>query len=515
MQLFHEFRDSSEADVAISLLRSRDAWLWLSLMAAHLNDGQRMDAHKLATAMDVDLQELFREYTPSKEVGEGITDSAAPSSGLDAEAVLTRWTKKRWVHRGVDDKTGREFYQLTSGAARAVHQMLSLNRRTSVATESALTMVMGDVAQIAADSDPDPHTRRQAIDDQIAALVDQRDALDKGEPPTVDHIALVDKIIAVSQIIDRMPADIARYGEQLQANTAQLLHSGFYDDPAAFASSLHSTLDGHDDITKSPEGQAFRAFATLISQPPIKAQFESDIANILARVRDVPKHLTHSLEGFVNTMWRQVREANRKRVTANRRYSQFIRTGGAVRYRTIRARVAATQEAATKAFQHTHGGRDIGFTIPGGGVDVNSIGRLRLASGAPTKPATVSNSTQEFNIDASSLLAKEAFNPDTLRQAVNNALDKHHGFTTLAEVLALLTEPRTGDIFYLWQLASTHGHVKDTLNTTVWAHTDRGRREITMPFITYDTPVPQLNTPRPQHNAVDEQPTLWEEPPDA
>ncbi|GLZ09375.1 hypothetical protein Acsp03_68410 [Actinomadura sp. NBRC 104412] len=60
--------------------------------------------------------------------------------------------------------------RLTSGAAHAVRQMRGPRRETSVATQSALAMVMAGLRQIATDSVPDPAVRRQAIDEQIAAL---------------------------------------------------------------------------------------------------------------------------------------------------------------------------------------------------------------------------------------------------------------------------------------------------------------------------------------------------------
>src|SRR5487761_1261032 len=92
--LLHEFRASASADVTMALLRSRDAMFYLALMAAHLGDGQIVDGQTLAAEIDADLPALLRSYFPAE--GEG----AAWSS--DADALLTRWTKKGWVHRSVD-----------------------------------------------------------------------------------------------------------------------------------------------------------------------------------------------------------------------------------------------------------------------------------------------------------------------------------------------------------------------------------------------------------------------------
>ena len=87
-QLLHEFRSNSAADVAMSLLRSKDALLYLALMAAHLGDGQIVDGQTLTAEMDADLPVLLRSYTPAE--GEG----AATLAIQDADVLLTRWTKR-------------------------------------------------------------------------------------------------------------------------------------------------------------------------------------------------------------------------------------------------------------------------------------------------------------------------------------------------------------------------------------------------------------------------------------
>ena len=61
------------------------------------------------------------------------------------------------------------------------------------------------------------------LDEQIEMLIAQREALERGEVPEVDHRELIDKIAALAQLIERIPADVARYGEQMHANTAALL----------------------------------------------------------------------------------------------------------------------------------------------------------------------------------------------------------------------------------------------------------------------------------------------------
>lgn len=234
----------------MSLLRSRHALVHLALMAAHLGDGQIVDGQVLIADMNADLPGLLRSHTDAD--GHGMSD--VPLG--DADELLTKWTRRGWVHRSVDPGSRIERYQLTSGASHAVRQMRSLQRQTSVATESALSMLMADLHQIATEANPDPAVRRQALTEQIATLAEQRDALDNGGVPSVNHRELIDKVAAVVHLTDRIPTDIARYGEHMHANTATLLRQSFADDPAEFAESLQRMFDGHDVIAESAEGQS-------------------------------------------------------------------------------------------------------------------------------------------------------------------------------------------------------------------------------------------------------------------
>lgn len=479
-QLLHEFRGSVSADATMSLLRSRDALLYMALMAAHLGDGQIVDGQTLSAAIDADLPSLLRSYSPDE----------GDEPPLAADDLLVKWRKKGWVQRTPDPRDPRiERYQLTSGASIAVRQLRNLKRQTSIATESALSMVMAQLRQIATDANPDPIARKRAIEDRIAELSAQRDAIDRGEMPEVNKTELIDKVTTLTQLTDRIPADVAGYGEQMHANTAMLLRQTLTDD-TEFAESLQRMFDGHDIIAESPEGQAFRAFATAIATPSQRTQLEFDIAEILRRVDGLPTHLRASLYGFITAVWQRVQEVEEVRAAAFRRIGNFVRGGDLTYYRSMRTRVSEAQASAALAFHRTHGSRDIGFVVPLSGVDARSVGRLRLDQGMAGVPDEVVDTTDEFDIDPATLGGRESIDWSALRNAVHVAMDRHSGYATLPEVLEQLPDARTGDVIGLWSLASRYGDVDDGTKSAVWATTDRGWREITLPYAVFAEPIP-------------------------
>jgi hypothetical protein len=500
---FHEFRDGSAADAAMSLLRSRNALVHMALMAAHLGDGQIIDGMTLTTMLDEDLPILAR-YLPAAEPDISVTNLP------DAEEMLATWVKKGWVHRGVDPETRIERYQLTSGAANAVRQMRGLQRETSVATQSALAMVMAELRQIATDADPDPAVRRQAIDEQIAALQAQREELDNGKSVEVNAGQLIDRVAAVAQLVERIPTDLARYGEQMHANTAALLRQSLSDNPAEFAETLDRMFTGHDVIADAPEGQAFRAFATLVGTPSERAQLESDIDEILSRLEALPEHLAETLRGFIDAMWRRVQEVEHVRGVAFRRMSNFVRGGDVAHYRGMRARISEAQALAADVFRVTHGGRDLGFVVPMSGADTASVGRLRLDEGTATPPDPVTDSADEFEIDPTALTGRESIDWTALRAAVHAAMAAHGDIATLPEVLEHLPEARTGDIIGIWSLAARHGEIDDSTRVRVPTHTSRGLRDITVPYLVFGERLPDPLAPVPHRRAQSGQLALLE-----
>jgi len=479
--LFYEFSANATADVAMSLLRSKDALLYLALMATYLGDGQIVDGLTLAASLDEDLLVLRGSVTPE--------DQTEPGASV-AEAMLRKWTKKGWVHRSVDPEARIERYQLTSGASQAVRQMRGMQRHSSTATESALSMVMAEMRQIAGQANPDPAVRKTMLDEQIQTLAAQREALERGGVIEVNHAELVDRIAALANLIERIPADLARYGEQMHANTAALLRQSLSDDAVEFAETLARMFDGHDVIAESSEGQAFRAFTQLIGMPSQRAQLESDLSEILTRIRGLPPHLAALLDCFIDMMWQRVQEVEGVRKGAFRRISNFVRGGDALHYRSMRTRIAETQASAAEAFQTAHANRDTRFKVPLSGVVTRSVGRLRVDDGTAVLPDPVTDSSGEFTIDPAALAGYESIDWAALRAAVHEAMEAHGGFATLPEVLARLREPRTGDIIGIWALATRHGEVDDKSCETVWAQTKRGLREISLPYLVFGDQLP-------------------------
>ncbi|GAA4396958.1 DUF3375 domain-containing protein [Tsukamurella soli] len=475
-ELYCAFRENADGDVALRLLRSPNAVAYLAVMGARLGTGP-MASDDLADAMSADLQSLADHFT----------SRARPvPSGPD---VLDAWVRAGFVSRTLDDD-GRETCRLTRGAITALGQIQSVTADRSVATETALELVAARLSAIAVTVSPDPGDHLRSLDEQIAELTRRRAALQQGLVPQFDRDRVVEDLQIVASLAERMPADILGYGEKMRETTRTLLTAGLDGSAGAYAERLQRLFDGHDELANTPEGRAFDAFYSLLSDHRLRRRLEEASAAVLDGVDDLPGDLQDALTGFLDRMWEQVQRVDEIRGQVYRRINTFVKEGDFLQYQSLRTRIADAQRAAIDAFAAVSPGRDTGLAMPMSSADTSSVGALTFHDGIVELPPDVTATGGEFAIDPAALVGRESIDWDALADAVNAAVGSSRG-AGLAEILAALPEARAGDIVGLWSLGERYGTVDpDGPPTTVTAATARGPREMTVPHIRFDAPLP-------------------------
>ncbi|NMD54313.1 MULTISPECIES: DUF3375 domain-containing protein [Tsukamurella] len=494
-QLYAAFTDNADNDVALRLLRSPNAVAYLALMAARLGTGP-VDAEELGDALTVDLQSLAQHFT----------DRARPvPAGPD---VLDSWVKAGYVSRTLDEDD-REVIQLTRGATTALGQVQAVSLDRNVATETALELVTARLSAVAVTVSADPDDHLRALDEQIAELTRRREALRQGLIPEYDRDKVVDDLKIVSSLAERMPADILGYGEKLREHTRALLTHGLEasdsTEAEAYAKTLQRLFDGHDELANTPEGKAFDAFYTLLSDHRLRRQLETSVASVVHEV-ELPDDLRDSLTGFLDRMWMQVQRVDEIRGQVYRRINTFVKDGDFLQYQSLRARITEAQRAAVDAFDAASAGRDTGLAVPMSAVDTSSVGALRFHDGIVTLPPEVRETSGEFTIDPARLVGREAIDWDSLASAINATIARDDG-ADIAEILATIDAPRAGDVVGVWSLGARYGTVDADRPVTVVAHTARGPREMTVPHVAFAAALPPL-TPT---SAAPEPTTLFEQ----
>ncbi len=474
--LYAAFSANADADVTLRLLRSRSAMVYLAMMAARLADGQ-IDGELLAAGIETDLSDLGAHWTDR-----GLSVPTALE-------LLDRWVKDGFLARTLHPERHVERYQLTRGATTAIAQVQAVRHDRSVATQTAMEMVIGRLSNIAVAINPDPGEHIRDLDAKIAELTRRRGELAAGAVPVVETRDLFDDIRMVTSLAERMPADIIGYGEKLRENSRALITRGLDERAGAYADALNRVFDGHDELGRTPEGNAFDAFYTLISDHRLRDNLERHIDDILHGLPDLPPDLADTLARFIDRMWDEVQHVDEIRGQVYRRINTFVKGGDFLHYRALREQIGEAQRAAAAAFEHTTAGRDLGIIVPMAVVDTNSVGALSMHDGIVDVPNGVEETAGEIEIDPADLVGMESIDWQVLSHAVNDAV--RGGDADLCAVLGRIDSPRVGDIVGVWSLAQRHGLVHaDRPRTVVGAHTARGVRAICIPAMAFTAEVP-------------------------
>ncbi|SIS21402.1 DUF3375 domain-containing protein [Williamsia sterculiae] len=483
-EFFTDFAESADGDVTLRLLRSRNAVVHLSIMAARLGDGQ-VAGDLLTAQVQTDIDQLAEHWTDRGFTPPGATD------------LLDRWVKDGFVSRTLDPVRDVDRYHLTRGATSAIAQIQAVRRDRSVATETVMEMVVGRLGDVAVAINPDPGEHIRDIDAKIADLRRRRDELAAGALPAVDRRRVLDDIRMVSSLAERMPADIIGYGERLRQNSRALLIQGADDSTGGYAEALNRLFDGYDELAQSPQGKAFDAFYGLIADHRMRQVLEQHIEDIVAGIPDLPDDLVETLTGFIDRMWAEVQRVDEVRGQVYRRINTFVKEGDVLHHRVLREQIAAAQKAAAAAFERVAPTRDIGIPVPFSTVDTASVGALAFHDGVIELPDVVHDTGGEMVIDPAALMAVESIDWQSLTEAVNLAVDAGDGPTGLADVLAVLPGARAGDVVGVWSLALRHGEVDEVREVTVLAHTAAGAREMRLPAMTFSAPLPDAPVSAP------------------
>lgn len=199
-------------------------------------------------------------------------------SGRD---ICQRWMRGQWLVRSLDE-TGREVYSLTSHAQQALELVKNLARDRATLSEHRIATILGAARRINSEAHPDRSARVTLIDDQIARLQAERDALAHGTEmlsATEDYMS--EGFTELLSLISALPSDFARVEERFAGIRTEILAAFRAEDRPA-GEVIDDYLERADTLmTATQEGRAFAGAFTLLRDDALVGQLRADLSDLL------------------------------------------------------------------------------------------------------------------------------------------------------------------------------------------------------------------------------------------
>lgn len=346
------------------LLAAEHAPAIMALIQAHLLTGpRRLPASLLVERVGRDL-ERFR--------AEG-WDLPQPAS-----AYLADWLAAGWLERGLS-ADGEEEYEASAAAAQAIRFTRELSAQRTVATESRLGLVIGQLVQLAEESEPDPQVRvrrllreRERIDARIAAVRDGRLT-----PLPADRA--LERLREILTLSDELAGDFRRVRDDFRTLSREL-RERIVDNDGSRGDVLDAVFADVDLIADSDAGKTFRAFWRLLTDPQQSGELEAALEAVLDR--DFAAHLSRrergELSGLTGTLLERGGEVHDVLYQFARGLKQFVQSREYREQQRMSALVKTAQRGslAVKDRLRAQQSIDRHLTLPS--ARLRSVSQLRL-----------------------------------------------------------------------------------------------------------------------------------------
>lgn len=287
-----------DADIAWKLLRAKRAPMIIAILDAHFTeDVRRIPVPEFVNLVDVSLDDI-RARTSIE-----VTKSA--------QAYCDKWRTDGYLIRRPVAQSRQETYELSSGALMAVDYAKRMLRPHRTATQSRLSIIIGQISSLALATDVDEDRRRQALQEERDRIDHKLALLDQGHIDVLNLNEAAEKTRDIISLAREIPADFVHV-----RNDFERINRSLYDTIINYESGHQDVLadifDGVDEIAQSPSGQSFKGFYSLLRDSDLTETVQDDIDTILDGdyACELNSEERRFLRGLVRTFVDQSREVN-------------------------------------------------------------------------------------------------------------------------------------------------------------------------------------------------------------
>ena len=470
---------------ALRALRQGPAWRLLSADNAPaviaLLDGQLLGKERRLPA-SVLVERVGRELTLLRAEGWDMPQSAS--------AYLADWLAKGWLERGYAG--GEEQYELTAGAIQAIRYVQGLAEQRAVATESRLSLVMQQLAELAEQTEPDTQARidrllreRARIDAEIASARSGR------LKPLSDERALerLREIIALS---DELASDFRRVRDELRSLNRSL-RERIIESDGTRGEVLDQVFAGVDLIADSEAGRTFRAFWRLLTDPRESAELEDALESLVGRsfMRQLSRPERRWLLGLTRTLLDRGGEVHEVMQLFARGLKQFVQSREYREQRRMTRLVKGAQRRALALKDRVKPYRPIGEELRLSSAALRSASQLKLHDpSADAASAGIERAAAaEISLAAvGELVAHSEIDFRGLEENIRELVETR-GQVSIAELLEVYpAEQGLGSLVGYLALGARDGVVTGGKERVTWRGLDGVVRRATIPKIYFVRP---------------------------
>ncbi|MFD7159031.1 DUF3375 family protein [Kribbella sp. NPDC059898] len=408
------------------------------------------------------------------------------------EQYCSDWIDAKWL-RTDNKETGRLRYALTKESLTALQIVRLVVEGGNSVSAARLGSIANAVHKLADMTNPDREAQVRRIDEQIEKLQTQREAVAAGRVRLATPEEMQQQLSEILALTRSLPADFRRLGSLVEDRHQRVARRAMVDGPTK-ADLVDDYLNEHDLLSDTPEGQAYRGFAKMLTSREA-ANIRHDVDSILDQ-DFAREHMTDSEREQLETMLATLLAAELRvqesylRWTASLR--RFLTRSAHGRYQRLINLADRALYAGAQWAEQQPGARVMSDAVLEIGVfQVVDITQYPLWTDPGRQKVVVDSAPAETALpaaDRAALRLSAGTSPRAVARTINQLVGERHLVSGAEAFEATPPEfQRLGALVTLLDLAIAHGHVDAEQSEVVMIDANRETPlRIVLPHLVFD-----------------------------
>ena len=405
-----------------------------------------------------------------------------------AQAYVMDWLREGWLTRRFPAGGSEEEYELTAGAARAIRMMNDLIEPRTVATESRLSVVIGQLARLAEATDTDPRSRLASLEAERERIDREIEKVRQGHLDTLPEDRAVEQAQEIIVLAGELVADFHNVRDHFnQLN--RTLREQIMEESVCRGDILENLFAGIDILAESESGRTFYAFWKLLTDPEQNALLEESVDALFTR--DFADRLDlrerRFLRGLIRTLVQQGGIVHEVLQNFARSLKQFVQSREYLEQRLINQRIRDAQRSALDARDAIQANGKIDFQLELTSSSIRSVSQWVLYDPAVNAIEKGVNRGEPIEIDLETigeLVAHSEIDFRSLQQHIRACLDEISQISIAGVLKRFPASQGLGSIVGYLVLGSRAGvRLCESVETIGWTGEDGVVRRARIPAI--------------------------------
>jgi hypothetical protein len=296
-----------------------------------------------------------------------------------AQAYTAYWLSQGWLERRLPEGASEEEYELSRQALQAIRFIAGLGQSAAVATESRLSLVMQQVAQLAQQTEANPDARLAVLQAERARIDAEIAEVSSGKVAALDGKRALERTRDMIRLADELAEDFRRVRDDFEQLNRRFRES-IIDADGARGDVLDRLFNGVDLIGESEAGRTFQAFWDLLNDPVRSGQLDDALEQVLSRnyTRKLGRGERNFLRNFTATLLDRGGQVHDVMQNFARSLRGFVQSRGFLEQRRLNQLLKQAQGQALGLRDHLRPTAATGYVLPLSASRLRSIGQWKL-----------------------------------------------------------------------------------------------------------------------------------------